>query len=304
MSKSRIQNVAASIRERLLNKARTMNRPFNELLQYYAMERFLYRLGKSAYALKFVLKGALMFRMWQAPLSRPTMDIDLLGSTSNTLDSMATIMKNLCRIEVEPDGIIFDADSVQAERIAEDADYEGVRVKMRGHLDHARLVIQVDVGFSDVVVPSPEVMEYPTILDLPAPKLLMYNRETTIAEKFEAMTKLDLTNSRMKDFYDLWLLSQTFDFDGMVLSTTIRETFARRGTNIKTEPTALTLVFAKNPTKKIQWQAFIRKNRLDNAPMELETVISVLTLFLGPLTSALASSQPFPKAWKTPGPWI
>jgi hypothetical protein len=296
--------MAASIRERLLHKARTANRPFNELLQYYAMERFLYRLGKSSHAGKFVLKGALMFRMWQAPLSRPTMDIDLLGRTGNTLDSMITIAKELCHLEVEPDGIIFNADSVQAERIAEDADYEGVRVKLRGRLDNARLVIQVDVGFSDVVIPAPKEMEYPTILDLPAPKLLMYNRETTIAEKFEAMTKLDLTNSRMKDFYDLWLLSQTFNFDGKTLSKAIRDTFARRETTIKSEPAALTSVFSENPTKKTQWQAFIRKNHLDNAPQELEDVISILAIFLGPITHDLASGQAFSKIWKAPGPWI
>ncbi len=132
----------------------------------------------------------------------------------------------------------------------------------------------------------------------------MYNRETTIAEKFEAMTKLDLTSSRMKDFYDLWLLSQTFDIDGKTLSTVIRDTFARRGTTIKTESVALTSAFAENPTKKTQWQAFIRENHLDNAPQELEVVISILALFLGPITSALASGQAFSRTWKAPGPRI
>lgn len=167
MTKSRIKNTAASVRQRLLNKARETARPFNELLQYYAMERFIYRLSQSQHSQQFILKGALMFAVWRAPLSRPTMDIDLLGRISNRIDDIVEVVKDVCIQEVEPDGIRFDPGSVVAERIVEDADYEGVRIRFRGYLDTARVSMQLDIGFGDEVIPSPAVMEYPTILQMP-----------------------------------------------------------------------------------------------------------------------------------------
>jgi predicted nucleotidyltransferase component of viral defense system len=196
------KNIAASVRQRLLMMARETSRPFNELLQYFAMERFLYRLSKSRYADNFVLKGALMLTVWEAPLTRPTMDIDLLGRIDNSIETIADLTREICRQEVELDGIDFDAATVEPERIAEDADYEGIRVRFRGSLDTARIVIQLDIGFGDTVIPSPEPVSYPTLLDLPAPHIRGYSRESTIAEKFEAMVKLGILNSRMKDFYD------------------------------------------------------------------------------------------------------
>lgn len=156
MTKHQSRNIAASIRQRLLNKARETGRPFSELLQYYAMERFLYRLSKSPYGDSFVLKGALMLTVWKAPFSRPTMDIDLLGRIDNSIETIIKVTKEICQQEVEPDGIAFDAASIEAERIAEDADYEGIRVRFRGSLETAQIVMQLDIGFGDIVVPSPE----------------------------------------------------------------------------------------------------------------------------------------------------
>jgi len=207
MTKRPHRDIAASVRQRLLNHARETGRPFNELLQYFAMERFLYRLSKSPYVDNFVLKGALMLTVWEAPLSRPTMDIDLLGLIDNSIEDIVAVTKNICTQEVEPDGITFEPSGIEGERITEDADYGGVRVRFRGSLGTAHITMQLDIGFGDMVIPAADSLEYPTILDLPAPKLRGYTKESTIAEKFEAMVKLGILNSRMKDFFDIWLLS-------------------------------------------------------------------------------------------------
>ena len=190
------KNIAASVHQRLRNKARETGRPFNELLQYFAMERFLYRLSKSPYAVNFVLKGALMLTVWEAPISRPTMDIDLLGRIDNSIEAIVAATKDICSQEVEPDGIIFKPAGIEGQHITEDADYEGVRVRFRGTLGAAQITMQLDIGFGDVVIPAADSLEYPTILDLPAPKLRCYSKKSTIAEKFEAMIKLGALNSR------------------------------------------------------------------------------------------------------------
>jgi hypothetical protein len=187
VTRRKSKNIAASVRQRLLNKARETGRPFGELLQYFAMERFLYRLSKSHYADNFVLKGALMLTVWEAPLTRPTMDIDLLGRIDNSIETIVRVTGEICRQEVEPDGIDFDIATIEAKRIAEDTDYEGIRVRFRGSLDTARIVIQLDIGFGDIVIPSPEPTNYPTLLDLPAPRLRGYTRESTVAEKSELL---------------------------------------------------------------------------------------------------------------------
>ena len=199
-------NISSSVRQRLLNRARNDRRPFNELLQYFAMERFLYRLSRSPHADRFVLKGALMLNVWRSPEIRPTMDIDLLGRTSNMEDELVAQIRDILSVEVQPDGLVFDSGSIRAERISEGADYEGFRLRFPGALGTARIHMQIDIGFGDVVYPEPEVSELPTMLDFPPPRLLCYSRESSIAEKLEAMVKLGSLNSRMKDFYDIWLL--------------------------------------------------------------------------------------------------
>jgi len=183
MAKS-IANLPASVHQLLLNKAKESSRPFNELLQYFAIERFIYRLCKSPHVDQFILKGALMFSAWCGSASRPTMDIDLLGKIDNRIGTITTVMKDACLTDVEPDGIFFDADTVEAVRITEDAEYEGVRVRVRGSLGKARVSIQIDIGFGDVIVPSAEKVLYPTILDFPSPELKGYTMESTVAEKY------------------------------------------------------------------------------------------------------------------------
>jgi predicted nucleotidyltransferase component of viral defense system len=298
------KNIAASVRQRLLSKAKETGRPFSELLQYFAMERFLYRLSKSHYADDFVLKGALMLTVWEAPLTRPTMDIDLLGRIDNSIETIVEVTREICRQEVEPDGIDFDIATIEAKHIAEDADYEGIRVRFRGSLDTARIVMQLDIGFGDIVIPPPEPMSYPTLLDLPAPHLRGYTKESTIAEKFEAMVKLGILNSRMKDFFDIWLMSRQFDFDGATLAEAISKTFSTRGTSIQSKPIALTNSFAEDTAKATQWRGFVRKNRLKNVPQNFAEVITAIAEFLTPIAEQLAADRVFKATWKAPGTWL
>jgi hypothetical protein len=267
------------------------------------MERFLYRLSRTPHHEKFVLKGALMFVAWRAPRSRPTMDIDLLGRLHNDVAEITALMGEVCRQEVEPDGLHFDPQSLTGEVIAEHANYHGVRVLLRGSLGTARVTLQVDVGFGDVIVPSPTSIDYPTILDLPAPRIPGYSRESAVAEKFEAMTRLGVLNSRMKDFFDIWLLSGQFEFDGGTLAVAIDRTFAHRGTMIQSHPVALTSPFAEEPTKQAQWKAFVRRTRLDNTPESLSEVVPAVATFLGPVTDALVNGWSFREIWIPPGPW-
>ena len=303
MTKRQLKNIAHSVHDRLLNQAHQTGRTFRELLQYFAMERFLYRLAQSPHAEKFVLKGALMLTVWEAPSQRPTMDVDLLGQLDNDIGFIIGIVKEICSGDVEPDGLVFEANSARGERITEAADYEGVRVRFNGSLGSARIFMRIDVGFGDVVVPKPEVVEYPALLDFPAPRLRGYSRESTVAEKFEAMTKLGIVSSRMKDWYDIWVLSRGFDFDGATLAEAIKRTFDNRGTRVDWQPVALTEEFAQDEVKRSQWRAFVLRSRLADAPRDLAEVVASLASFLGPPAKALASRGPFRKSWRAPGPW-
>jgi predicted nucleotidyltransferase component of viral defense system len=177
------------------------------VLQYYVIERFLYRLSQSRYRHKFLLKGALIFLAWGMTQYRPTRDIDLLGYTSNDIGKLVGIIQEICSLPVPEDGLIFEPQSVQGERITEDADYEGVRVRFQAHVGSSRLHLQIDVGFADVVSPEPQSLNYPTLLSMPAPELRGYPPESVVAEKLQAMVFLGTINSRMKDFYDLWMLA-------------------------------------------------------------------------------------------------
>lgn len=297
------KNMAHSIHQRLLNMAKATGRPFNELLQYYAMERFLYRLSISPHAGQFTLKGALMLVVWKVPLARTTLDIDLLARMSNRAGDVAEVIRAVCTHPAEPDGLTFDPDSVQSEPITEDADYAGIRTVVRGHLGNARISIQVDMGFSDVTVPEPMECEFPSLLELPAPRLRGYRRETTVAEKYEAMTKLGVLNSRMKDFYDIWLLGRNFDFDGSLLTEAVLRTFARRGTKIEARPVALTAAFCEDPAKQEMWSFFMRRMRLTDAPASLSEVVHAVTSLLEPVSEAITSGKVFRRTWRAPGPW-
>ena len=294
-------NIPASVRQRLLNRARSDRRSFNELLQYFAMERFLYRLSQSPYVDRYILKGALMLRVWGSPKFRPTMDIDLLGRTSNEEASVVAQIRDILAVDVEPDGLVFEPDSIRTERIAEDADYSGIRIRFKGGLSTARITLQVDIGFGDVVYPEPEESNLPTMLDFSAPRLLCYSRESAISEKLEAMVKLGMLNSRMKDFYDIWLLSRQFDFDGAELAKAIQLTFEQRDTTLPSAIEAFTEPFINS--KQTQWAVFRKKLEQDHIPASFEKVTTSVSEFLSPIVAALSSGKPGPANWAAPGPW-
>lgn len=273
-----VKNIGAAIRQRLLNKARQEKRPFNELLQYYAMERFLYRLSISPHKDGFILKGALMLRVWNSPQARPTMDIDLLGRTSNEETRIVKQVREILTVGVDFDGIVFHVDSVRSEPITEQADYKGVRVLFKGLLDTARITMQLDIGFGDVILPEPERLTFPVILDSPPPIILCYSKESVIAEKFHAIVKLGMINSRMKDFYDIWLLSRQFSFDRNMLNEAIARTFSERDTLLPNSIIAFTDEFRN--AKQVQWSAFRKRLGQDSTPENFGDVISELRAFL------------------------
>lgn len=222
------KDIAASVHQRLLNKARAQDQPFNELLQYFVIERFLYRLSKSPHADQFVLKGALLFRVWMAQDTRATRDIDFLAFGDNSVESLVHIVTDLVSRDAT-DGLVFDTASVEGQTIKEDADYEGVRILCDVFLGKAKSRLQLDIAFGDTVYPEPKKERYPTLLDHPAPVLRLYPPETVFAEKLEAMIQLGALNSRMKDFYDIWRLMQR-DFNGRTLCRAVNQTIINRDT--------------------------------------------------------------------------
>jgi hypothetical protein len=290
-----INNLSASIHQRLLNISHETNQPFNELVQYYGIERLLYRLSNSEYADRFVLKGALMFNVWGMANLRPTRDIDLLGHAPNTLEHIQRLFENICRLEVAPDGLEFDKD-IQVEKIKEDADYEGVRVNVTAYLDKTKIPIQIDIGFADVVTPSPEILEYPTLLDFPAPQIYGYPRETIVAEKFQAMIVLGMANSRMKDFHDICMMIGSFEFDGATIQRALQRTFQNRNTDLPAESHVIfSPEFAENKTA--QWKAFNRKiGRQDVTSMK--QALAAIKEFFIPILSACQNGVLFDKNWK------
>lgn len=297
--------MSASVHQRLLSKSKEKTRPFNELLQYFAMERFLYRLSKSAHSGKFILKGALMFTAWGGHSARATMDIDFLAQRiANSLQVISDAMKDACIVDVDADGMLYDPESVTVSRITEDAEYEGVRVRIKASLGNARIFLQVDIGFGDAVFPNPRRVGYPVILDMPAPELNGYTPESAIAEKYQTMIKLGILNSRMKDFYDIWLLSRIFNFSGKNLAEAIKQTFSNRYTPIVANPEIFDSVFVTDENKQIQWKSFIRKVGLSDAPELFSDVLDVLEVFLKPVVSAVADGNPFEEMWTASGSWM
>jgi len=301
VSAKAIKNIGASVRQRLLNKARQDHRPFQELLQYYAMERFLYRLSVSSFADRFILKGALLLRVWQAPLARPTMDIDMLGRTANAPEKITTIIHQVLAVEEQEDGIIFDPDSITVEPITEDADYEGLRVRFRGHCDAARLTIQLDIGFGDKVFPEPLQESLPSLLNFPPAEMYCYSRESMIAEKFEVMAKLGILNSRLKDFYDIWMLSRQYNFEGGRLAEAIKQTFEQRGTILVQPQEIISLKFIDE--KQVQWTAFRKRIGLEFLPEDFNQIVQQLELFLTPIVKALIEKESYGDSWIAPDTW-
>ncbi len=296
------RNVGASVRARLLARARETRQDFSLVLTRYAIERLLYRIGVSSHADHFLLKGALLFDLWFDVPHRPTRDIDLLGFGSGELSLMESTFKEISAI-AEDDGVTFDPDTVRATEIRKDANYAGVRVGILGSIDGARCQIQVDIGFGDAVTPDPDDVEYPVMLpEFAAPKLRAYPRYTVVAEKLEALTSLGMANSRMKDYFDLWVLSRYADFDADILRRAVRATFDRRATSMSgSAPLGLTDAFAQDAQKDAQWLAFLSRNRLEG--LALHDVIAALGRFLLPIVEAAASNSPLRGRWTAGGPW-
>lgn len=299
-----IKNLSASIKARLTNKAKETHRPFAEILQYYAMERFLYRLGQTEYKDWFILKGALMFAVWRIYESRTTMDIDLHGQFKNKVVEIETIIRDVCRAEVPIDGLLFDHRTVSVRKIKEGAEYEGIRVKFTGFLERSRIPMQVDIAFGDAIHPKPQIIDYPVILDFPKPKLKGYPAETVVAEKFEAMVKLGVLNSRMKDFYDVWLMTRQFDFEGESLMKALEKTFERRKTALPDKlPFFVDSIYKPSSDQQELWHGFLNTIQAEHAPRSLGEVAKLIEAFLEKPIKALTQQKTFSGKWKAPGSW-
>jgi predicted nucleotidyltransferase component of viral defense system len=277
-----ITNLGASVRARLLNIAKQTNRDFNAVLLQYYQERFLFRLSVSPYNSAFILKGALMQLAHHMSRLRPTKDIDFLGlGVSNDPVDVQKIIQRIVSIESR-DAVVFDADSVHAERIAEGAEYNGVRVKLQATLHGACTVLQIDIGFGDEIVAGPLRMDFPVLLDMPIPTIHVYSRESSIAEKFQALVKRNILSSRMKDIYDILFLAETESFQSEVLRKALSKTFSRRGTELGDRSVVFAESFATDADRQAQWRAFLRRDRIGEYT-ELPQAMTLLKEFLEPV---------------------
>ena len=300
------KNIAASVRQRLRNLARQRGEDFQYLLVRYGLERLLYRISRSEARTRFVLKGAALFSLWTNEPHRATRDIDLLGHGDNSIPHLEQVFRQVCEVEVEEDGLVFLTETVQGQVIGRDDEYEGLRLTLTALLDRARIPLQVDIGFGDAVKPEPITVEYPVLLDLPPPVLRAYSREAVVAEKFQAMVSLGMGNSRMKDFFDLWVITHEFSFDGERLAGAIQATFERRRSPLPQDPPlALTDTFASDPIKQTQWRAFLRRIQPQGqtSPAGLGELCTFLQGFLMPLLRVLGREEVFRAAWPPGGPW-
>lgn len=283
MKRDRDTPAAHSARQRLLNRSRETGEDYNLLLTRFGIERLLYRLSRSEHADRFVLKGAMLFAAWTGKLYRPTRDLDLLGFGDPSAERLVSVFRSLCHEVVEEDGVRFDADTVSCEPIRDDQEYGGMRVRLLGFLGNARINLQVDVGFGDAVTPEARRTEFPTLLDHPAPVVRTYPMETVVAEKFEAMVSLGMANSRMKDFYDAWILLRDFALDDRILAQAIGATFERRHTALPTAmPVSFTDEFVGDPMKQSQWNGFLGRSGR-SADLQLAEVVAAIRQRLAPL---------------------
>jgi Nucleotidyl transferase AbiEii toxin, Type IV TA system len=297
-------NVAASVRARLTDQARSRGEDVQLVLLRFAIERLMFRLAQSKYRDRFILKGAMLFSLWAPVPYRSTGDLDLLGEGDPTASRFVKMFREICTAKVPDDGVVFDGDSVTAEQTRPDADYQGVQVEVNATLAGARLRLRVDIGFGDIVTPQAQIIDYPSLLDFPKPRLRAYPPETVVAEKLEAIVTLGMRNSRMKDFLDVLVIAKTFQFQGPILLQAVASTFARRKTMAPVEtPVALTAAFSQDPTKQSQWRAFLGRSKIEFAPESLSDVVSFVEVFVAPVLNAARDGAKFNKAWTPGGPW-
>lgn len=303
MTATQPKDIGASVRARLLHLARTRGEDFQLLLTRYVNERLLYRLAASDYATQFVVKGATLFTAWTGNAHRATRDIDLLGFGSSAEDDLLRIFASVLATSVPDDGVRFDAASLSIGAIREGQEYGGHRIEMIARITSAQVRVQVDIGFGDAITPNALELNFPTVLDFPAPRLRAYPRETVVAEKLDAMVQLGIANTRMKDFYDLALLARGFEFEGSVLVRAIRNTFERRRTQLPSElPVALTDVFSTDASKRSQWSGFVRKAGVQNGETLEATVARIRSFVEAPLACARSGAS-METHWLAGGPW-
>lgn len=297
-----VKNVVASVLARLRNHAKARNAPFQQILQHYTIERFLYRVSKSTHAHGVVLKGALLLKTINIPSARPTMDIDMLRQGRADQASLVALVRDCALLEVEPDGLSFLADSIVAEDITKDSEYQGTRILLDARMDNVRLRIQIDFGVGDVMVPGPRLIEYPTVLPSGPIALLAYPVESAIAEKLQAMVSLGDANSRMKDFYDVWMCSRHLEFDAGTLLAAVGATFKNRDTPVPSgEFEALVPGFAER--HRVQWNAFARKIGEPELVDAFGRVIEDIHHFAVPVLDALAQGEQRLSRWVPSGGW-
>lgn len=283
------RNTGASVRARLLSLAKERRQPNDLLLTRYVLERFLYRLSTTKHRERFVLKGAMLMTTWIDEPLRPTRDLDLLGYGDPDPEAMLAVIREICAVEAD-DGVVFDVPGLTVDLIREEHEYGGLRIKTYAAIAGARVRVLIDIGFGDAIEPGAAEIDLPVLLDLPAPRLHAYPRETVVAEKFQAMVALGRANSRMKDLYDIWLLSRAYEFTGDSLARAIAATFTRRKTSVPAEPPfALTRAFADDRAKQQQWSAFV--DNIGTALPPLADVIDDLAVFLMPQAAAAQAQE-------------
>lgn len=294
---------AESIRQRLRNALRARGEDVTLGLSRYAVERFLYRLGRSRHRARFVLKGATLFAIWGTAY-RPTRDIDFTGYGSSDPQDVIAAISEICNTPDDVDALVFDTGSISAEPIRDGSEYDGLRVRIRARLGDSDIPVQIDVGFGNAIVPGPEETEYRTILADPSPRILAYPRESVVAEKLNAMVTLGERNSRLKDFYDLHAMAREFRFDMDTLVRAVRATFERRKSPIEVAlPSPLTAPFYADADRMTQWRAYVTRNGLDGAPTDFQEVGELLTHFLQPVWEGLGAQDGSAGDWPPGGPW-
>jgi predicted nucleotidyltransferase component of viral defense system len=296
--KKQIKNIPASVRARLLNIARQNKASFDNILLQYFQERFLYRLSISKYKDNFILKGGLLFLAYNIPLLRPTKDMDLLGKfISMDFDNIQGIIQDIIKIQV-PDGITFLSETITVEKIKKEQTYEGVKVIFEAELDKAKKILQIDIGFGDKVIPAPLKVNFPVLLDNPVPNIRVYSRESAIAEKFEAMVKLGIANSRMKDFYDILFMASSQTFKSKSLHKAIYATFKHRDTSLEKRKTIFAEEFKKHIEKQKLWTLFLQRNKLSSSlSIDFADVVNQIGTFLEPVCTEEITRVP-EKFWK------
>lgn len=302
MTSGKLKNLAKSVRARLLNIARQTDKPFEELLVLYGLERFLFRLSQSVHKDNFILKGGLLLIGMGVPQARPTRDIDFLGLISGNIEAVSRTVQEIGSIDIE-DGMVYDFSQLTNEPMSPNSDYPGIRFKFLGRLGRTRIPMQVDIGFGDRVVPAAKEMSFPTLLDMEPPVIRSYAVETIIAEKFEAALDLGDLNSRMKDFFDIWVLSQKYRFGGQSLQEAIVATCRRRKTPITSKAEIFSREFVNRFNKQIQWSAFLRKGPMGEVPEEFSIIMEGIRDFLLPITLATENENSFESEWPSGGPW-